>query len=129
MFTPETLLCTVIFFALLFVFDFVHDYISNYIRNFKTNSNAIRIEKKKRYFQTILNKIQEKAATQRTLLVKSRQRLNVNRLCAITKNELQKFRMELPPRIYDEVNLIIENYTRNQEFEKLFYLYSQQFPL
>jgi hypothetical protein len=86
--------------------------------------NSTRVERKKRHFQSVLNKTHIKAETKRTFLVRLRQKSNVKRLCIITKNELNKFRMELPPRIYIEVNSLIEDYTKNQEFNKLFLLYN-----
>jgi hypothetical protein len=85
---------------------------------------ATRRERKKKHFQQILNRVHAKEEAKQAWLVKFRQKSNVKRLCVITKNELKKFHAELPPRVYSEIYLIVDNCVQNSEFDKLFHLYN-----
>lgn len=82
-----------------------------------------RIERKKQKFSKMRNDFASRGRDTRDKEALKLQRENIQELVVIVNKLLNRYKDEIPPRLFDETKNIIKSYVENVEFDKLYTLY------
>lgn len=83
-----------------------------------------RVSRLERKFQEKRQLIAKKAEEQRLKAAKESILSDVRPLSSMVTNELNRYRRELPPRVYDEVKVVIDKFVGELQFDTLYSFYS-----
>lgn len=85
---------------------------------------ATAASRKQREFEQKKQNIIESARQQREGLAREHLLTGMKELAPMVNVEIERFRMEIPPRQYENTMKLVDNYVENLEFDKLHSLYN-----
>jgi hypothetical protein len=85
---------------------------------------ATRFKRQRHRFEQVQKSIRERGLVSRESLLGESQRADVEELASIVKEQLEKFSIDIPPRLIQDARESIDKYVENIEFGKLYDLYT-----
>ena len=84
---------------------------------------ATRIERQRDQFKQVQESIRKQGIASRENLLSKSQQADLEELSSIVKEQLEKFSIDIPPRLFQDARESIDKYVEAMEFDKVYTLY------
>jgi hypothetical protein len=93
------------------------------VNAYNEHLNNTGLERQKQKFENCIESIKKEGVAKRDSILRQSQRENLEELAVIVRGKLNEFKMDIPPRLFQNALTSIDEYVDNIEFEVLYDLY------
>ena len=90
---------------------------------YKEYLNNSKLERQKQKFEKCIESIKKDGIASRNSILRQYQRENSEELAVIVRERLNEFKMDIPPRLFNDALSSIDKYVDHIEYETLYDLY------
>ncbi len=90
---------------------------------YKEYLNNSKLERQKQKFEKCIESIKKDGIASRNSILRQYQRENSEELAVIVRERLNEFKMDIPPRLFNDALASIDKYVDHIEYETLYDLY------